>query len=223
MKKDDYQWNSLGLFSTPLIKIKLDGASQAKDYFYTNIYGKEKSESNIEGERDANHLSHFHHCQNMFTIFPELSWLQIAIENAASFAYQELLNYKKSGELKIINAWINLCDVGASQASHTHANSLLSGTFYLNTDSQSNIKFYHPLTAMSLHPELYDAPDDSQNEFNLRYHHREIMLPVSVGECLFWPSQLQHGYVNNQTPKRLSLSFNLMPKYMNNIYQVTPQ
>ena len=215
------KWNTVGLFATPLVKIELEDTEKAKQYFFSNIHKVSNREANVEGAPESNGLFHFHHHTSVFEVYPDLKWLQIKIEEAGNFAYRELLNYKKSGPLKITNAWFNLCDVGASQSMHSHANSLLSGTLYLKTDSNSRIKFYHPLTSISQHPEIFDKPAESKNKYGLRYHHREIIVDVSAGECLFWPSQLQHGYVNNLTPQRLSLSFNLMPEYLNNIYQVS--
>ena len=215
------KWNTVGLFSTPLVKIEVDGAARAKQYFDSTINKADQKESNIEGDPEANSLFHYSHDTSVFDVYPDLQWLQQRIEAAGDFAYRELLNYKKSGPLKITNAWFNLCDIGASQAKHSHANSLLSGTLYLNTDDNTNIQFYHPLTSLSLHPELYDKPAESKNEYGLRYHHRDIIVGVSAGQCLFWPSQLQHGYSNNETPERLSLSFNMVPESVNSIYQLS--
>lgn len=202
-------WKSLGLFATPLINIQLENAEKAKAFFYEKIH-----------KNTGNHkLVHFHSAQNVFDIYPELSWLKRDIENAANFAYQELLNYKHSGPMQITSAWFNLCDVGGNQIKHSHANNLLSGTFYLNADENSELEFYHPLSGDSLHPELYDEPAQSANNFGLKYHFREVNVAVKTGDCLFWPSQLRHGYKNNKTPQRLTLSFNLMPEKLNTTYQ----
>jgi hypothetical protein len=42
--------NALGLFATPLVKIELDGAGQAKQYFDFHV----NKEANIEGEYRRN-------------------------------------------------------------------------------------------------------------------------------------------------------------------------
>ena len=215
------KWSTVGLFASPLVKIELEGVERAQQYFDSHIRNKGIADANIQGDPEVNRLYHYSHNSSVFDVFPDLKWLRESIEQAGNFAYGELLNYKKSGPLQITNAWFNLCDVGASQSKHCHANSLLSGTVYLNTDKHTNIHFFHPLTCVPLHPELYDKPDESKNNYGLRYHHREVIVGVNAGECLFWPSQLQHGYVDNKTPARLSLSFNMMPEYVNNIYQVS--
>jgi len=204
------KWNSMGLFASPLIKIEIENTAIVTDFFDDNI---------VSSEREGL-LRHYHSTQNVFELYRELEGLKKSLESAGTFAYRELLNYKKSGEMKITNAWFNQCQVGGSQQKHSHANSLLSGTLYLRTDQNTNIAFYHPLTTDSLHAELFDEPDSSANAYGLNYHIKEVVVKVAQGECLFWPSQLRHGYVNNQTPKRLSLSFNMMPQVLNTTYQV---
>jgi len=204
------EWNAVGLFPTPLLKVNLNGAERAREFFHAQISGESE---------ESSALVHFHSNDNVFTRYPDLRWLQESIEEAGNFVYRELLNYKQSGAMKIVNAWFNLCNVHGAQTKHNHANSLLSGTFYLTTDENTNIRFFHPLTTVSMHPELFDTPDGSRNEHGLHYHHRDATVSVSDGECLFWPSELQHGYDDNKTPSRLSLSFNMMPEKLNTTYQ----
>ncbi|MFT7558259.1 MAG: hypothetical protein ACI93R_000153 [Flavobacteriales bacterium] len=203
------KWSSMGLFASPLIKIHLDDLEDAKRFFYANL----KNDDTVQN------LTHYHSFENVFDLYSELNWLRLKIEKAGTFAYQDLLNYNKSGPMKITNAWFNLCQVGGSQRKHSHANSLLSGTIYLEADNNTEIDFFHPLTTDSLHAELYDEPDTSLNQHGLKYHHQEVAVSVQTGDCLFWPSQLRHGYTNNKTPNRLTLSFNMMPESLNTTYQ----
>ncbi len=213
------EWNSKGLFATPLIRISINDIEWVKDFFYQNIHSNEETATKNSNNATVAKLKHYHSFENVFTLYDGLEPLRKKIEEAGTFAYQSLLNYTHSGPMKITNAWFNLCNVGGSQIKHSHANNLLSGTLYLHTDQHSNIEFYHPLTTDSLHAELYDEPDYSPNDYGLKYHLREIKIPVNTGDCLFWPSQLRHGYKNNLTPQRLSLSFNMMPSQLNTTYQ----
>ena len=43
------KWNTLGIFATPLVKIELDGAGQAKQYFDSHLNKEDHKEANIEG------------------------------------------------------------------------------------------------------------------------------------------------------------------------------
>ena len=201
----------MGLFPNPLVKVDLAGSEAVKDFFYKEVAGGRSMESALQ---------HFHSGENVFSVYPGLKELQLRIEQAGKFVYQDLLNHRVDGGMSIITAWFNICQPGGSQAAHSHANCLLSGTFYLHADEASTINFYHPLGASSMHPELFDEPDQRENTFQLNFHKQQVAVPVKAGDCLFWPSQLRHGYHNNQTPDRLSLSFNMMPSKLNATYQL---
>ena len=204
------QWQSLNLFAYPLIKIPITGFALARQFFNQQL-----REANSQGA-----ISHYHSQQNVFALYPDLSEVGEEIRQAGSFAYQQLMNYRLSGEMRFNGAWFNLCQPGGEQLKHSHGNCLLSGTLYLNTDEHSEITFYHPLSADSMHAELHDEPCQSANEFGLQYHIREVSVAVNAGDCLFWPSQLKHGYKANKTCDRLSLSFNMIPTKLNSVYQL---
>ena len=215
----------MGLFATPLIKLTIDNAEAAADFFHANIKNKggdihqNSDHSNYQAASEHS-PQHYHNQTGIFESYPQLVWLKDAIEAAGTFAYRDLLNYRKSGPMRITQGWFNLCDIGASQAPHNHANSLLSGTVYLHADEHTQIQFIHPLCSNSLHAELHDSPVQSENEYGLHYHSQKATVAVKTGDCLLWPSQMQHGYENNQTVSRLSFSFNLMPMYFNSVYQI---
>ena len=218
---NNMNWESIGLFPIPLFKIKVNGIEHCKRYFYQHIHQQSQVAENIEGLANTNPLNHYGNSVSVFNQFPELRDIRRQIEEGGSFVYNELMHYKKSGKMNTVNAWFNLAELGASQGAHTHANCRLCGTLYLHTDDYSTIHFYHPQTTSSGHAELYDHPDgDSKNDYGLTYHHPQVAVKVNVGDCLFWPPYLKHGYENNKTPERLSLSFNLMPSHLNTIYQV---
>lgn len=201
----------MGLFASPLIKIQLPDHYQLKRFFHGVIAEPSLSDAK---------LKHYHSGENVFELYSELHLVREQIEQAGKFAYQELLNHSREGVMLITSAWFNLSQVGATQLSHSHANALLSGTLYLHADEQTQIEFYHPLSVHSQHAELFDAPDNRENEYGLSYHKNNTSITVTEGDCLFWPSQLRHGYQNNQTPNRLSLSFNMLPSSLNATYQL---
>lgn len=218
----EFEWETLGLFSIPLIKLKLDNIESVNDFFFSEIAPQADLESNSQHNTQDTKLRHFGANRSVFSDHPELEWLKHNIEKSADFVYRNLLNYKQSGKMQMTSAWFNLAEVGAAQSRHAHANSLISGTLYVNADADTSIIFYHPHSAGSAYPELYDKAVQQTNEYGLRYHFEKVEIGVKPGECLFWPSQLLHGYEKNKTPQRLSLSFNLMPAHMNSVYQITP-
>lgn len=211
------QWQAAALFATPVFKLAMNDADRAKSFFDDQI-----RDQPLDTARDKQGaLTHFHSRSNVFEVYKELAWLGEQLEKAGNLVYRDLMNYKKSGPMRITNAWFNLCGVGGNQPTHNHVNCLLCGTFYLHADAETKIIFHHPQKNPSYHAELFDSPDDSDNAHGLRFHLRESQIDVKTGDCLFWPSALKHGYSNNKTPNRLSLSFNMMPEKLNVDYQLS--
>ena len=207
------QWEAAPLFATPLFKLQLGNTDAVRDYFHDRI----KAETDVRDEADA--LAHYHSRGGLFSAHPTLEPLRRSLEEAGTFVYRELMNFGASGPMRLTSAWFNLCDVGGSQSAHNHTNSLLSGTLYLHADANTYLDFFHPLDAPSLHAELHDVPSDTPNAHGLRFHKRTSRIRVTSGDLLLWPSALRHGYGANQTPDRLTLSFNMMPERLNIDYQ----
>ena len=206
---------TIGLFAQPVTRVDLDidGVAKFFDTVVRNNGGDRTNEKHGFGDQG---LMHYHNAENVFTVYDELSDLKDQILNAANFVYTEVMNHKS--DLFITNAWFNECSVGSSQFMHNHCNSVLSGTLYLRTDENTYIQFQRPGSS-EVQNILEDSPDtDRDNKYGYNFHFQHCNFNVKNGVCLFWPSYMKHGYQNNQTPNRLSLSFNLMPKSFNSVY-----
>lgn len=207
--------DTVPLFSQPVTKvdINIDGIAE----FFDEVVKPTQGEINRNRTQQEESLIHYHNDDNVFNIYSELNELRDSILEASNFAYQRVMNY--DGKLNITNAWFNLCDVGGSQFMHNHCNSVISGTLYLRTDINTNIQFLTPFRSGETSNSLVDRPNLSrENEYGYSFHYDMCTITVGNGTCLFWPSYLKHGYINNQTPNRLSLSFNFMVESFNNTY-----
>lgn len=212
---------TVGLFPQPLTKVEIN-INGISDFFDNVIDKKEKSKTtnqcldqNVNGSGD---LTHYHNNSNVFTIYPELEELHNSILESANFVYRKVMN--KKSNLFITNAWFNQCGLNGYQFTHNHTNSVLSGTLYIRTDENTNIEFESSYGDCSFANSLSDNSDlDTENEYGYNFHMNKCFVYVSDGTCLFWPSYMKHGYFNNKTPNRLSLSFNLMPTSVNNLYK----
>ena len=182
--------------------------------------GNRRGRSNTDGTPGyKTPLVSYPHERNAFEAYAELKDLQTRILQAANFVYQEVLNHDT--ELRVTNAWFNECEVGGRQLMHNHCNSVLSGTLYLRTDPNSYIQFQSPFGLNDFGNLLLDEPNIGRpNKFGYTHHFRVATYRVAAGVCLLWPSHLRHGYDENRTPGRLSLSFNLLPVAFNCLYQV---
>ncbi len=114
------------------------------------------------------------------------------------------LNYRiKKNELRMNTFWVNIMPSGASHNSHIHPNSVVSGTYYLQTPNAcSGLKFEDPRLAFFMNsPSL----QTSCKKENLRF----FTLNPKAGEVVLFESWMRHEVPTNKskTP-RISVSFN---------------
>lgn len=204
------------LFALPMTNIRLECAGTAE--FFDSRVKPQQGKRNTDGtDGYGTPLVHYHNDRNVFEIYSELEDLGRRILEAANFVYRDVMNH--DSELRITNAWFNECDVGGRQYMHNHCNSVLSGTLYLRTDENSHIQFQSPYGLNDFGNLLLDEPNIYRpNKFGYASHLKLLAFKVDTGDCLFWPSHLRHGYAENRTPRRLSLSFNCLPKTFNCVY-----
>ena len=210
-------WEAAPLFPSPLIRIRIEDTDGVRAYFHDRVKGEASARDSQGG------LDHYHSRGGLWEAHPDLLPLRNTLERAGDFAYRELLNYRDSGPVRLTGAWFNLCGLGASQPPHAHTNALLCGTLYLHADAHTHLDFHHPASLPSAHPELHDTPSDAPNPHGLGFHKRVSRIRVATGDCLVWPAALRHGYSDNRTPDRLSISFNMMPDRLNVDYQPFPE
>jgi uncharacterized protein (TIGR02466 family) len=204
------------LFALPLtnIEIACDGIAE----FFESHVKPTQGKRNTDGtDSYATPLTHYHNDRNVFEIYDELEDLGRRILEASNFVYRDIMNHDT--ELRITNAWFNECAVGGRQYMHNHCNSVLSGTLYLRTDENSHLQFQSPFGLNDFGNLLLDEANVHRpNRYGYRSHFKLLAFKVEAGVCLFWPSHLRHGYAENRTPGRLSLSFNCLPSTFNCVY-----
>ena len=207
----------LPLFALPLTRIDMDCDGIAE--FFDTVVKPSIGKRNTDGTTGyGTPLTNYHNDQNVFEIYDELKDLSDRILEAANFVYQEVMNH--DNELRITNAWFNECEVGGRQFMHNHCNSVISGTIYLRTDDLSHVQFQTPYGLNDFGNLLLDEANTKRpNRFGYGHHYSTVTYKVDRGACLFWPSHLRHGYAENHTPARLSLSFNLLPTTFNCVYK----
>jgi len=119
--------------------------------------------------------------------------------NFASTAFN--IRYKKP----VITAWWNLYDLKCHHCWHHHTHSLISGTFYVHTDSDSvGIEFKSPLESL-IKAHCGSFGDETRWKQN-------VMINPEPGDILMWPSWLDHSVPEQKTvgdDLRCSISFNV--------------
>ena len=100
----------------------------------------------------------------------------------------------------ITQSWINYTETNQFHHRHSHANSYVSGVFYINADKKVDQITFYKFGHTIIEPVV-----DKYNIFNSSTWE----FPVETGNVILFPSSLQHGVDKKKgTPTRISLSFN---------------
>jgi len=126
--------------------------------------------------------------------------------------FNHILGWAGEG-CKIIDCWLNVGDEGCHQDYHYHANSWVSGCYYLNFDStHSPLQFQNPFWNTPIVPCFVGEPL-RQTPYNSNF----FIPDIEEGDLLMFPSNLVHGYEVSQSPHnnpRISIAANFLPKYL---------
>jgi uncharacterized protein (TIGR02466 family) len=112
----------------------------------------------------------------------------------------EVLKIPEPQQLKITQSWLNYTEKNQFHHRHRHANSLISGVFYLNADANvDKIHFFK---------EQYDLIRPEVTEWTLLNAERWF-FNVSSMQLVLFPSRLEHMVERvEHEATRVSLSFN---------------
>jgi uncharacterized protein (TIGR02466 family) len=131
---------------------------------------------------------------------------EAGLEDLGNEIQKHIDNYVKeimrvSYEIYITNSWINVTQPGEQHMIHTHANSILSGVFYISVnDSNPSISF-NRMNA----PYLLHTMADDYNLFNSM----EWNVPVEDNNIIIFPSTTYHYNKRNKSNNtRISIAFN---------------
>ena len=104
----------------------------------------------------------------------------------------------------ITQSWLNYTKPDEHHHQHAHANSYVSGVFYIDADEEvDKIKFY------KMKPPLMLLNTTKYNMFNSD----TWWYPVKTGDIILFPSSLTHGVDRKKgNNTRISLSFNVFIK-----------
>ena len=144
--------------------------------------------------------------ENLFSIdrhiLSRLHKLNKFIEEHINIYVKEIINPKEELNFYITQSWLNVTNPGGCHEPHAHANSIISGAFYIQTDVGQTINCYvmhkntQPTIEFEVESTLWNSDICSFNVIN--------------NQLLLFPSWLGHGVQVNekQTKDVISLSFN---------------
>ena len=208
--------STLEIFPQAIGKYSFDYESRIK---IKDICLKIIKENSFSKNKDSNNL--YHYCntnhENLLDL-KEFDWFEEKISNLAADYIENTLGYELKDGVVIIDCWMNLCQSNGDQFLHNHGNSFVSGTYYVNfnPDIHGKLKFQNQNTTSGMHTSPYIELTVKKNT---KYNSGGAIMNYNEGDVLFWQSHLIHGYDGNNSDNRVSISFNIMPRYFyNNSY-----
>ena len=104
--------------------------------------------------------------------------------------------------VKISMSWFNVLQKGQSVNLHRHEVSILSAAYYVKSDKDSaGLNFRSPIDPYRMHEFFVQ---------NTEYNVKNVEVPCEQGALYLFPSWLEHYTNQNQTDKRITISFNTM-------------
>jgi uncharacterized protein (TIGR02466 family) len=122
-----------------------------------------------------------------------------------SIEYLKTCSFKNLN-FKILNLWVNINSYKDFNLRHSHPDSLISGTYYLQTPKNcGNINFFNPCNYIE-----YSWKSDFFIKHN-EYNSQKYFFIPKEGLLLLFPSWLSHEVEPNLNKKinRISISFNI--------------
>ena len=107
----------------------------------------------------------------------------------------------------ITDCWVNVTRQGGWQYKHSHANCVISGTYYLNFPVGATGITFHAQTKEKSDPYLALNPKDI-----CQFNSESLTMMPEEGILFLWPSQLTHECkILTTDVRRVSISMNFVP------------
>ena len=186
-----------GIFPCPVYVVKRD----------SNLSPKEEKE--IEGIiKEGMYPNHGNSSSNNSYIFNDkLKKIKQFCEQQIKIYAEKVIVPKEEFDFYITQSWLNITKPGGYHHQHSHANSIISGVFYISTKGDDKITFTDPNYKIKKRIHL------EHEEFNI-WNSTNWFITVNNNELVLFPSWLDHRVEPNEeaTTDRISISFNTFVK-----------
>ena len=206
--------NVLGLFPIPIGCYAYQGdivslRDKVREYIKTRPYNQNNDNPNLkhylqkgdntDGSVNINDIFFNHFNTDLEQFF----------NDSAFHFHTQVLGLDIQSDYEVVDCWINECTAG-SQPFHAHVNSFISGTFYLDHDDEAApIEFVNPKLSHQIEPCITFTPNPNNSTV---FSQPTGMVKPVPGDLLLWESHIRHGYNNNRSKNRLSISMNMIPR-----------
>ena len=193
--------NAVGIFAVPIGTRQFDPQhhQQLKEKCFNIIQTKNGIDNNFGNEG----LAHYHHpasglnlldCEG-FDMFHD--WIK-----ACSLEYINKILGHECEDVIVTDCWLNVCKQGSLQPTHSHANSFVSGTYFVNFEPGKHAPLMF-LNMKDLPQQFLEVRGNAMKKIAVVKHEE--------GTLLLWQSHVLHGYEENRKDNRITISFNVMP------------
>ena len=189
----DFTYTGIELFPTLIWKISLNGTLTDK------VYDRLKSSLDDTEKNSLGNLT----SKNSYVLnHPDLKEFKEQLTTHTNNYFSYTQHPPDNMDLYITQSWTNLTKKDRYHSSHSHANSLVSGVFYLEATKQDSITFQHP---WKLNFEQLAVSPTTRDKYNAVLW----KVPVYRSDLILFPSTMHHGVeAKKHKGDRISLAFN---------------
>lgn len=122
------------------------------------------------------------------------------IEQVNEF-YESVAGIPENVKPFITQSWCTFSEKGESMHEHSHPNSLYSGVYYVNANSETDYITFKK-------PEQHEPVMWYKKVLNI-YNAYEFRFPVASGDLIMFPSSIPHSFGSSESEgTRISIAFN---------------
>ena len=185
-----------GIFPCPVYLVNRD----------SNLFPKEKKEIGKIIDKEGMYSNEGNSASiNSYIFNDNLKKIKQFVEQHLKTYVEQVINPRKELDFYITQSWLNVTKPGEYHHNHSHANSIISGVFYISVEEDDKITFTDPNGKMKNNSFI----SFESKEFNV-WNSVTWFFPVDNNELILFPSWLDHKVESNEkaTTDRISLSFN---------------
>jgi hypothetical protein len=199
---DKIQQETYGLFPIPVTKVSLPNHDQYKQQILTWMAQQSILEKHSR-EAICYNVSQIGETNQLLLDLPDLAQ---DILNAAITHNNNANKYNTN--LAISESYLELHHEGAIYAPHEHSNCLFSLTYFINYNSEQHSYLKFRRNVASNHYPIIQLDATELSPFNMT----EATFNMAEGDVVVYPANMTHGYDNNPSNERITLTANIVPQ-----------
>ena len=162
--------------------------SNIKETILSEIKEQSNNMSKFSVQNEFKHLQHYSVLENDDKYGRFRNWC----EQQAEIYAKEIQGIIYQKQFKITDSWFNVSDTGGFQHQHYHANSYLSGVYYVNFDAEKG----HCPTSFTKDERSFMQNSSTLQLLKTKYteFNQNDVIYTKEGELILFPSYTTHGY-----------------------------